>query len=160
MKKMIIQYQFSPHEEKLEYIIHETKKKFKSKKIPYMEAVEIALCELIENAIKYGGCKSDKNHIDVAVHVNKGKISVNVSNYLVDKRLIRNVEKHIKKIKESTDPFELYVNRIHEISQKKNLKNIKVLKLGLIRIVYEGKFSIDYVLRNNTLTVVAERNYK
>ncbi len=119
-----------------------------------IEATLMCVTELIENAVKYGSEKPDGSNIDFDLKADSGHMKIIVTNGIRNESDIDVVVDHIKKIKNSNDPAQLYTERLMEL-----MENPKpgISQLGLYRIAYEGEFKIDYTYSNHIFTIIAER---
>ncbi len=137
--------------------VQEKTEKFMQEKKMSSDIIEVSvMCstELIENAVKYGAEKPDGSSIDFDLQATDDTVEIIVSNGYHDDQDLKNVIKHIDKIKASEDPAALYIERLQEL-----LDNPKpgVSQLGLYRIAYEGGFTLDYRHSDMALTIIAKR---
>ena len=117
-------------------------------------ALSMTTCELFENAIKYGDfCNNDT--ISVLVEVTKDEITVEVKNPIIEKsKHLLQLDNTIQWIRGYQNPFQAFVERLKEVSEKK-LKEGES-GLGLVRIAYEGQAILDfYIDEHNVLAVSA-----
>ena len=119
------------------------------------EATMMCVTELIENAIKYGIEKPDGRNIEFDLVADEKKIRIMISNGIKSESDLKNVTTHIDSISASSDPAQLYTERLMEL-----MENPKpgVSQLGLYRIAYEGEFKLSYKYESNIMTIIAERN--
>ena len=117
-------------------------------------ALSMTTCELFENAVKYGDFRND-DAIYVLVEVIKNEITVEVKNPVREKsEHLLQLDKTIQWIRGYQNPFQAYVERLKEVSEKK-LKEGES-GLGLVRIAYEGRAILDfYIDEHNVLAVSA-----
>ncbi len=119
----------------------------------------MVISELMENSIKYGYFASPETKVDVSLEFSKNSIMVEVSNPVNEDSLpdLEELDRMIQWIRGYQNPFEAYVERLKEIS-KKPLHD-KASGLGIVRIAYEGKVTLDFfVSEQDLLTVSAIRN--
>ena len=118
-------------------------------------ALSMTACELFENAVKYGNFYRADNKICVAVEVSKSDIIIEVKNPVGEKsENLQQLDNTIQWIRGYQNPFQAYVEKLKEVSEKK-LKEGES-GLGLVRIAYEGQAIVDfYVDENNILAVSA-----
>lgn len=118
-----------------------------------IEAAVMTISELAENAIKYG-CKKNGKQMSAKMQETESEIFIAVSNGICCKEDLENVKKSIEKLKSSSNPEQLYVARLEELMAGKTEGS----QLGLLRIAYEGKFSLDYTFTDDILTIEATRS--
>ena len=125
-----------------------------------LDAVKMVTTELVENGIKYGYFPNPDSNIELSVRKKKKRIVVEVKNQVKDFELghLRRLDAKIQWIRGYQNPFEAYVERLKEISNK-NLAEGES-GLGLVRIAYEGQSILDfYVNEDNLLAVSAVYQY-
>ena len=125
-----------------------------------VDAVAMIVCELTENATKYGNFAArEDDHIDVRVALPPGQVMVEVTNPVAtsgDDNLLR-LDRMVQWIRGFQDPFEAYLQRLKELSVD-SLQSTES-RLGLVRIAYEGQSVLDfYVDEDNVLAVSAMRH--
>jgi hypothetical protein len=118
-------------------------------------ALSMTTCELFENAVKYGDFRNDDANIYVSVEVSKNEITIEVKNPVREKsEHLHQLDKTIQWIRGYQNPFQAYVEKLKEVSEKK-LKEGES-GLGLVRIAYEGQAILDfYVDEHNVLAISA-----
>ena len=118
-------------------------------------ALSMTACELFENAVKYGDFRSEHETIYVTVEVSENDIIVEVKNPVGEmSEDLQDLDNTIQWIRGYQNPFQAYIERLKEVSEKK-LKEGES-GLGLVRIAYEGQAVLDfYVDENNVLAVSA-----
>ncbi len=118
-------------------------------------ALSMTACELFENAVKYGDFRSEDETINVRVEVGKNDIIIEVKNPAgAMSENLQQLDNTIQWIRGYQNPFQAYIERLKEVSEKK-LKEGES-GLGLVRIAYEGQAVLDfYVDENNVLAVSA-----
>ncbi len=114
-------------------------------------AVSFAASELIENAIKYG-----KPEIEIDCTLDYPDIILSVSNITENRTDQEELKKHIDTIRVAEDPFELYVQQLRKMMEHPD-SNART-QVGLYKIVCEGKFTLDYTMTDDHVTVIARRN--
>jgi hypothetical protein len=120
-----------------------------------IDAVTMVLCELTENAIKYGRYDRDER-VDVRVRQRPGGWLVEVTNPVGDGALdnLTRLDESIQWIRGFQDPFEAYVQRLRDVSLL--ALDDTESGLGLVRIAYEGQATLDFFVdANNRLAVSA-----
>jgi hypothetical protein len=120
------------------------------------EAYAIAMVaqELLENAVKYGEFVNG-DAIALRVRAEREDVMVEVRSRVgVDDAHLRTFDQTIQWIRGFQDPFEAYVERLKIVSAEPYAHGKS--GLGLTRIAYEGRCTIDfYVDSGNTLAVSA-----
>ena len=114
------------------------------------------VCELVENGLKYGSFDSSDDSLSVSVNLMDSMITVEVVNPFSEKEHdhLKRLDQTIQWMRGFQDPFEAYVERLKVIS-KKPLSD-EESGLGIVRIAYEGKAILDFVIgENDTLNVSA-----
>jgi anti-sigma regulatory factor (Ser/Thr protein kinase) len=141
--------------------------RFLSRHLPERDTVQ-ALCmavqELLENAVKYGGfVSSEGGKIELAVAVDERAIAIQVrSPPPTDGENLRRLEKTLDRIRTSSSAEEAYVQRLAELAEiaasTTPLSRPPSAGLGLLRVAYEGQCVLDYWLDGaNSLAVSAVR---
>jgi hypothetical protein len=118
-------------------------------------ALSMTACELFENAVKYGDFRSPDETIYVTVEVSRNDIIIEVKSPAGEmSENLQQLDNTIQWIRGYQNPFQAYVEKLKEVSEKK-LKEGES-GLGLVRIAYEGQALVDfYVDENNVLAVSA-----
>lgn len=118
-------------------------------------ALSMTACELFENAVKYGHFRSEDEAIYVTVQLSRNDIIIEVKNPVREMNEdLQDLDNTIQWIRGYQNPFQAYIERLKEVSEKK-LKEGES-GLGLVRIAYEGQAVLDfYVDENNVLAVSA-----
>ena len=119
-----------------------------------IESVKMVATELIENAVKYCEPTQDTPDIVIELIINKDNIILKVSNGVKTNSNTHALIDNIEIINTSDNHTTLYINRIKEISENKNMNKCG---LGLYRIAYEGSFNLEYLYSNNKVTIIAGR---
>ncbi|HMV43466.1 MAG TPA: ATP-binding protein [Leptospiraceae bacterium] len=125
-----------------------------------LDAVKMVTTELVENGIKYGYYPNPETTLELILRKKKKRIVMEVKNQVKDSELVhlRRLDAKIQWIRGYQNPFEAYVERLKEISNK-NLAEGES-GLGLVRIAYEGQSILDfYVNEDNLLAVSAVYQY-
>lgn len=123
------------------------------------EAVQMytmVVCELVENAIKYGAFVDEEDRIEVHVSVSSSTVSVQVSHHCpeIGVGALGDLDRTVQWLRSYQAPFEAYVARMKAISREP--LDADKSGLGLARITYEGRALLDfYVDENSTLSVSA-----
>lgn len=118
-------------------------------------ALTMVACELAENATKYGAFDGHRK-VSIEVTVSPQNIIVEVRNPVsgADDAHLARLDRTVQWIRGYQDPFEVYLERLREVSGQ-NLDS-KESGLGLVRIAYEGQSILDfYVDEQNILAVSA-----
>ena len=118
-----------------------------------VDTYTMVVCELTENGIKYG--KNDASAA-VTLHVTIGDRTIVIS---AVNGVTRNSQRHLRELDRTLqwvrgfqDPFEAYLERVKQIAREPLGQSRSCL--GIVRIAYEGRAAIDFVLgEDDTLTV-------
>ncbi|HTZ50732.1 MAG TPA: ATP-binding protein [Spirochaetia bacterium] len=123
------------------------------------EAVQMytmVVCELVENAIKYGVFVDEEDRIEVHVTVSPVSVSVQVTHHcqVTGGPALGDLDRTVQWLRSYQAPFEAYVARMKAISREP--LDADKSGLGLARITYEGRALLDfYVDENSRLSVSA-----
>ncbi len=120
-----------------------------------VDALAMVVCELTENAIKYGEY-AEGGQVAVSIVHRPRSILIEVKSPLSERATkdLASMDQMIQWIRGRQDPFEAYLARLQEISTQ-DLYD-KESRLGLARIAYEGQSILDfYIDEHNTLAVSA-----
>ncbi len=120
------------------------------------DALAMVACELTENATKYGSFQSAAPRITVKVGITSRRIVVEVRNPVADadQGHLARLDRAVQWIRGHQDPFEVYLERLREVSAQR--LDSSESGLGLVRIAYEGQAVLDfYVNEKNILAVSA-----
>lgn len=111
-----------------------------------IETYTMVICELLENGIKYG---RDGEQIEIRVALSDTDISIEVDNAVDEqaRRHLSELDRTLQWIRGVQDPYQAYLERIREISREP--LNLAKSCLGLIRIAYEGRASLDFIIDDN-----------
>lgn len=111
-----------------------------------IDTYTMVICELLENSIKYG---NEGEAIEVKVTITETNISIEVDNAVSQQSRIHlaELDRTLQWIRGVQDPYQAYLERIREISREP--MNMARSCLGLVRIAYEGRANIDFILDDN-----------
>jgi len=146
-----LHYELSPCWNTFESIFHDIESIIKDTN-DLLPAIKMVSTELLENAIKYGEF-GDGSSINYYL-TNNEFIQISVSNRVKNKVHLDILKSQIEKIQKSNDVGELYKSRLQELMEGVSFGESM---LGLLRIAYEGEFSLEYDYINDLLTVIAKR---
>lgn len=121
-----------------------------------LDALEMVLCELLENAVKYGFYRGATRTVAAALTVEPTRVTVEVQSPLesIDAEALTRLDRTIQSIRGYQDPFEAYLARLREVSAQRIDHHES--GLGLVRIAYEGRSVLDfYVDERGTLAISA-----
>ncbi len=117
-----------------------------------IQATEMVVCELTENATKYGSA----DPVVIAITVQGATVTVEVRSRVTsaNDEHVRRLDRAVQWIRGFQNPFEAYVERLKEVSAQ-SLESSES-GLGLVRIAYEGQSILDFfLLETNVLSVSA-----
>lgn len=109
--------------------------------------------ELIENAIKYGAMLPSLKSARFRLEPTPESITIQVFNGVKDSASLDIVRQMIKAMEEPGAAERLYLSRLQELVRDPAQPN----RLGLYRIEYEGKFSLEFNYVDQILTMTARR---
>jgi hypothetical protein len=112
-------------------------------------------CELAENSIKYGDFKNEANNVEINVKIIDNEIFILVKNPVGEftKPYLVELDKIIQWVRGFQDPYEAYIERMKEISTEPIDTNKS--GLGIVRIFYEGKATIDFFINEEKMLNVS-----
>ncbi len=112
---------------------------------PLVDGIAMVVCELTENAIKYGTFDpTDRVHMTVDVTPRAITVEVRNPTSKEDLAQLNRLDRTIQWIRGYQDPFEAYMARLKEVSLQN--PDSGESGLGLVRIAYEGESSLDFYL--------------
>lgn len=121
-----------------------------------IHAAEMVVCELTENATKYGSFNEIPDPVAIAITVQGATVTVEVRSPVssVNDEHLRRLDRAVQWIRGFQNPFEAYVEKLKEVSSQSLESNES--GLGLVRIAYEGQSILDFfLLDQNVLSVSA-----
>jgi hypothetical protein len=121
-----------------------------------LQAAEMVVCELTENATKYGAFKDAPEPVEIVISVHGATLTVEVRSPVnsSDDEHLRRLDRAVQWIRGFQNPFEAYVEKLKEVSSQSLESNES--GLGLVRIAYEGQSILDFfLLDQNVLSVSA-----
>ncbi len=115
----------------------------------------MVVCELVENAIKYGTFVNDSDRAEVHLAVAASTISVQVTHHCRETShlYLGELDRTIQWLRSFQAPFEAYVARMKAISREP--LDLDKSGLGLARITYEGRALLDFYVDENSLLSVS-----
>ncbi len=119
-------------------------------------AMSMITTEFCENAVKYGAKASAM--VKVCLGCNGKEYVVEVSNQVDDSVVedLQRLDDMVQWIRGFQDPFQAYVERLREVSAQR-LDDGRS-GLGLVRVAYEGRAVLDFIVNENKrLSVSAVR---
>lgn len=117
----------------------------------FREATLLAAIELIENALKYSDHEEGQS-VEFDLSMDDGYCEIRVTNRVRNEEHRAALKEVMERI-EDADPFELYVQRLETLKEHPD----GFSRMGLIRIVYEGEFSLSANIAGDTVTMIARR---
>jgi hypothetical protein len=117
--------------------------------------LSMVVCELAENAAKYGAFRRSTDAISVRVVHHDETVTIEVSNPLGPRELehVQRLDRMIQWIRGFQDPFEAYLERLKDVSSQALASPES--GLGLTRIAYEGQSVLDFVVRDQNVLFVS-----
>ncbi len=118
----------------------------------YREAALLAAIELVENSLKYSDGEKPQP-VEFSFETENGVCEIRVKNTAHNAENREALFRTLKRI-QSSNPFDLYVERLEQIRDNPD----GFSRMGLIRVAYEGEFSLDCETGDDdTVTIVARR---
>jgi hypothetical protein len=119
------------------------------------EAVTLAACELAENLVKYGSDHPDPRAGVLAIAVNPKVVRLRATNAVLSPGDARQVTSLVARISSpDANVSDLYRARLRELFADPQSGRAQ---LGLLRLAFEGGFSLSASFETPLLNVVAER---
>ncbi|MBI9098798.1 MAG: hypothetical protein JEY91_10000 [Spirochaetaceae bacterium] len=142
-----------PSEKALDAIDQLIVKKLSSYDDEIQSTIRMVGIELLENALKYHMEKDISSSIEFKISINDS-VEIKVTNLLRNTEDAYKLIEHVNNINSGIDPKVQYMHRLKEIMENRIPGESQ---LGLLRIVGEGNFGIQYNLKDNCLTVSATK---
>jgi hypothetical protein len=110
------------------------------------QSLSMVICELLENSMKYGAHSAGSPNVVLDIDLEEESAIIEVSNPFDDtaRPHLRRLDRRIQWIRGFADPFEAYVERLKQVSRRP--MDDDESGLGLVRIAYEGKAILDFVV--------------
>jgi hypothetical protein len=123
--------------------------------VEVIDALSMVVCELTENAVKYGRFEGDARGISVSVAMRAREVIVEVTSPVAhaDDEAVAKLDYMIQWIRGHQDPFEAYLERLKEVSAQ-HLASPES-GLGLVRIAYEGHSILDFYVNDQSILAVS-----
>ena len=120
-----------------------------------INATEMVVCELTENATKYGTFDAPPDEVRIAITVEGATVTVEVRSPVssADDEHLKRLDRAVQWIRGFQNPFEAYVERLKEVSSQ-SLESSDS-GLGLVRIAYEGQSILDFFLHDQNVLAVS-----
>jgi hypothetical protein len=126
-----------------------------------LHAAAMVVCELTENASKYGSFKAQQDPVSIVITVEGTTVTIEVRSKVssANDENLRKLDRAVQWIRGFQNPFEAYLERLKEVSAQ-SLESSES-GLGLVRIAYEGQSVLDFfLLDQNVLSVSAVHRSK
>lgn len=107
----------------------------------------MVVLELLENGVKYGAFRSQKDRIRLRITVRPDTftaIEVSTPVDADDSLHLRRLDAMVQWIRGFQNPFEAYVERLKQVAASQQGMNES--GLGLVRIAYEGQCILDFIV--------------
>lgn len=155
--KPVLQLAVHPHREELDAARQEAVSFLRGHAFEEatIQAAKMVVCELTENARKYGAFNQQLAPVAIAVAVQGATVTVEVRNPVssTDDVHLRRLERAVQWIRGFQNPFEAYIERLKEVSAQ-SLETSKS-GLGLVRIAHEGQSLLDFFLLDKNVLCVS-----
>lgn len=157
MRKFNFVLEVKPSLNVVSYIRNLIKFFFVGYDLQVIESIQVCSSELIENAIKYRYVEDgEEDSIKISIELDAEQLEIQVSNkYSAKSENLLRLLASIDRIKSSEDFESLYKERLREIFYSESDTGNR---LGLIRIIHECGFKIDYYLSGKTLIIKTRKN--
>ncbi len=156
MKKSI-EFKIKPDWDEIEKVRNESAEFLQSHELSddTIHSLSMIISELIENGIKYGNFKVVANKVAVVINIDHNTVTIEVFNPVDESTLkhLSRLDRTIQWIRGYQDPFEAFINRIKEVSQKPLHDDES--GIGLVRIAYEGNALLDFFVGDNNMLNVS-----
>jgi len=116
-------------------------------------AAVMVASELVENAIKYGVSVPELPWTRFAFETTADEIRMEIANGLIDSAVFAHLSLRIAELQKPGAGERLYLERLQQLVENPLPPN----RLGLFRISFEGKFSLDVFYDNQVLIIKAHR---
>src|SRR5262245_45612889 len=120
----------------------------------FREEVTMVASELAENVVKYGEPVENAAAGSLQLVITDSSVIVTSTNGVRAGDRVRYLAEALERIRSSPDPRTLYLERMQELMANPSQTESR---LGLLRIAFEGEFSLHHTYENNVLTITAER---
>jgi len=121
------------------------------------EEVTMVASELAENVVKYGEPVEQSAAGSLQLVIGDETVRVISTNGVRSAERARGLAEALERITSSKDPRSLYLARMQELMANPTQTESK---LGLLRIAYEGEFTLSHTYENSVLTITAERSLR
>lgn len=119
------------------------------------EAVTLAVCELGENLIKYGGEQGDAYAGTIGVAIEGDTVRVRATNRVTSPADVERVREIVAQLSgPDVEVREIYRARLQELFMNPDLPRAQ---LGLLRMAFEGGFRLSCSFSPPELHIIAER---
>lgn len=126
-----------------------------------INAAGMIVCELAENATKYGAFGEppaapevpEQIQISISIHATTVTIEVRSPVSSADDENLLRLDRTVQWIRGFQNPFEAYLERLKEVSSQ-SLES-RESGLGLVRIAYEGQSILDFFLNEHNVLAVS-----
>jgi hypothetical protein len=119
------------------------------------EAAVMVASELAENVVKYGEPVPGHDSGRIQVSTDDNVLRIVSTNGVLSPERVHKLSAQLTALRESDDPEALYVDRMRDVLEAPAHSDTR---LGLHRIVCEGKFMLSESYTNGILTITAERS--
>lgn len=151
---MIYKKKVKPNWNNIHIIQEQLGKMLKNYELGYIDSVKMVTGEFLENSVKYymnkGICKKIEFYFS-----NDDGVLISIKNQDIEVEDLSPLVELIDKINSNPNPNDLYIDRLKEILDNR-VKGES--KLGLLRVVSDGGYSLSYNLNNDKLNISAVKN--
>ncbi len=117
-------------------------------------ALSMAASELSENMVKYGNAVPGAETATIKASLEGDRLAITSRNGIYAEQNVNNVIEVIEALKAAENPEALYFERMRAMLENGQISSTQ---LGLIRIVSEGGFNLEYTFENQILTITAQK---
>lgn len=118
------------------------------------EEITMVASELAENVVKYGEPVEQAGAGSLQLIIGDHSVRIVSTNGVRSPERALHLANALERIRK-TDPRVLYLERMQELMANPTQTESG---LGLLRIAFEGQFTLDHVYENSVLTITAQRS--
>jgi hypothetical protein len=115
----------------------------------------MVVCELVENAIKYGSHTGGGPGVRARIRIHRGQFSLEVTNPVSERSRVylRELDRTIQWVRGFQDSYEAYIERMRGISREP--LDAERSGLGIVLVSYEGRAALDFFVGEDDMLCVS-----